>query len=144
MDIGKIVDAINNKLAGELLTYEELEIFMDETIDDINAQLNSKYPAFSEFTAEAYPERYPNYNFFPERYVRTVVIPGSAFKFYAMDEEGGQSAPQYIQDYDQGLFYMLRDYSDQVPEEFKAEYTGSVTGIPNIANDPHWIREFGI
>ena len=86
MTISKIIKRINEELAGELLTYGELETFLDQVIDDINHQLDSKFPAFSDFSAETYPDRYPDYNFFPQEYGRNVVIKRAAYKFYVMDE----------------------------------------------------------
>ena len=121
MTISKIVKRINEELAGELLTYGELETFLDQVIDDINHQLDSKFPAFSDFSAEAYPDRYPDYNFFPEEYIRNVVIKGAAYKFYVMDEEGIPTAQMFQYNYQDQLFLMLRDYLEYVPEEFKKD-----------------------
>ena len=121
MTISKIVKRINEELAGELLTYGELETFLDQVIDDINHQLDSKFPAFSDFSAETYPDRYPNYNFFPEEYIRNVVIKGAAYKFYVMDEEGIPTAQMFQYNYQDQLFLMLRDYLEYVPEEFKKD-----------------------
>ena len=121
MTISKIVKRINEELAGELLTYGELETFLDQVIDDINHQLDSKFPAFSDFSAETYPDRYPDYNFFPEEYIRNVVIKGAAYKFYVMDEEGIPTAQMFQYNYQDQLFYMLRDYLEYVPEEFKKD-----------------------
>ena len=47
MYINDIVSGVNAKLAGEQLTFEEMVLFLDETIDDINRELNACYPAFS-------------------------------------------------------------------------------------------------
>ena len=132
MVIDNIVKGINDALAGELLTYNELQPFMDEVIDDINSMLDTVFPAFSEFNYESYPN-YPDYNFFPERYIRAVVIKGAAYKFYIMDEEGLQTAPQFGIDYENGKFLMLRDYLEKIPEEFKAENQASVVGLSDVA-----------
>jgi len=121
MHIHDIVDRINKALAGEALEYHEIEPFLDEVIDDINAKLNSRFPVFSEFTVQAYPGFYPNYAFFPEEYIRKVVIKGAAFKFYTMDEEGMQAAAMYGYDYTNALFEMLRDYVDLVPYQFRRD-----------------------
>lgn len=121
MDINVIINRINLKLAGENLALWDLEVHLDAVIDDINAALNSKFPAFSEFTATLYPSGnnsghvYPNYTFFPEKYIRTVVIPGAAYKFYVTDEEGAFIAPSYQKEYQEGLFLMQRDYRHKVP-----------------------------
>lgn len=125
MELSKIVQRVNNKLAGELLTYEMLRDYLDETIDDINARLNSKFPAFSDFNFNDYPN-YPDYNFFPDNFIRSVVVRGAAYKFFIVDEEGSNVAEQFKYDYLDGLFLMERDYAEQVPEEFQSDNTGSV------------------
>ena len=115
MLLTKIASEVNKKLAGEMLTYLELVSFLDSTIDDINSQLNSCYPAFSEL------DKATEYNHFPDRYIRTVVIPGAAWYFYVADEEGTQTAMQYSTDYNRGLYLMLRDHIFNVPDEYRAD-----------------------
>lgn len=120
-----IVKRVNMLLAGEQLVYSRLEEFFDSVIDDINEKLNSIFPAFSELSAanEGLPF---DYNYFPEKYIRSVVIPGAAYKFYIMDEEGMVTAEQFGYDYEKNLFMMMRDYMDDVPEEFQSSSKGSV------------------
>lgn len=128
MELQKIVNAINKRLAGELMIYSELEIHLDTIIDEINNRLNSNFPAFSEFNSTDYAN-YPDYNFFPDKYIRSVVIPGAAFKFYVTDEEGISTATKYEQEYQTNLFYMERDYLELVPEEFQnTNHEGLLTG----------------
>jgi hypothetical protein len=139
MLLNELVKRVNEHLAGELFNYEELKLHLDAVIDDINNRLNSTYPAFSEFTQDAYPE-YPNYNFFPDKYLRTVVAVGAAFYFYVMDEEGAEGAVQYNLMYQRNLFYMERDYSHQVPEEYRSDSQGALdtpekTGIVAFYDD---------
>ena len=90
MEINTIVNLINQKLAGELLSYHELKGFMDDTIDDINDKLGSTYPAFSELDPSI-----KNYDFFPDHWVRRVVVYGTAWYFFVMDEEGISTAESY-------------------------------------------------
>lgn len=126
MDINTIVKRVNRLLAGEQLVYSRLEEFLDSTVDDINAKLNSTFPTFSELNIEAEFAGDSEYDYFPEKYIRSVVIPGAAYKFYIMDEEGIATAEQFGYDYDKGLFMMQRDYIEQVPEEYQSESRGSV------------------
>lgn len=123
MTLNKIEELINEKLAGEMLTYREMRPFLDHVIDDINTTLNSKFPVFSELG------EYDNeYSFFPDRYLRSIVVPGAAWYYYVMDEEGGAAAMQYQADFQRGLFFMLRDYLQQVPEEYQQDsLQGSIT-----------------
>lgn len=114
MLITDIVARINQKLAGERHTYTELKMYMDAVIDDINTRLNSTYPAFSELTLDI-----SNYNYFPDRWIRMVVIPGAAAKYFVTDEEGIDAAPAYAMEYDQNLFLMTRDFFSQVPDIYR-------------------------
>lgn len=116
MLLTKITSEVNKKLAGEMLTYLDLVSFLDSTIDDINSHLNSCYPAFSEIAKTD-----TEYNYFPDRYIRTVVIPGAAWYFYVADEEGTQTATQYATDYNRGLYLMLRDHLHNVPIEYQVD-----------------------
>ena len=145
MKLTQIVKRINDELAGELLTYQELEPFLDAVIDDINHELDTKFPAFSEFSYATYPEHYPDYDFFPDKYIRNVVIKGAAFKWYIMDEEGIQTAQQYGYDYQDALYYMLRDYLEDVPDEFREQHWSSVPSPDNhVAWFPEWVMFNGI
>lgn len=133
MKIREIVKRVNHKLAGEQLPYRVLRPFLDEVIDDINNKLNSTFPSFSslgdgiEFLGEA------EYNYFPEEYIRSVLIPGTAYKFYLMDEEGENVAEAYGMDYNNNLFYMVRDYIEAVPVEYQKPSRGSVVFDENMS-----------
>ena len=123
MPIKEIVSRINGKLAGELLNYSELKPYMDSVIDDINTQLNSKYPAFSELEVSA-----TEYTAFPDRYIRQVVIPGAAWYYFVADEEGNPTALQYQADYQKNLWTMFRDMLYGVPPEYQVDtMQGSTT-----------------
>ena len=128
MRISEIIKRVNEKLAGETLLYSQLEVFLDEVVDDINAKLNSKFPSFSTvYTADALKNDV-GYDYFPEKYIRSVVVTGAAYKFFCTDEEGLPTAQQYAFDYNTNLFIMERDYSNQVPEEYQASEQGYLNG----------------
>lgn len=135
MEITNIVKFINKKLAGEILIYSELEVYLDSVIDDINAKLNSTFPVFSEFNNTDHIAVYPNYNFFPEKYIRTVVIPGAAAKFYIQDAEGMATAPQFDMEYFTGLFMMERDYLSQVPVLYQSTAEQGILGLTDLDQD---------
>lgn len=126
MKINLIVKRVNKQLAGEQLVYSQMVEFLDSTIDDINAALNSTFPAFTDLGVEVAFTGDSEYDYFPDQYIRSVVIPGAAYKFYIMDEEGMVTAEQFAYDYQQGLFLMQRDYMEQVPEEYRSENSGSI------------------
>lgn len=124
-----IVSLISKKLADEIVSESEMLSYMDAVIDDINTQLNASFPTFTEYKEENsdISGTLLDYTAIPDKYIRTVVIPGAAYKFYTTDEEGGYSAPKYEEEYKQALFYMLRDYSFQIPQEYQAVNQGYIT-----------------
>lgn len=143
MQISILVSLINHKLADELLSQTQLLMHMDSVIDDINAQLNTVFPTFSEVIAEEGVND-PEYTHIPDKYLRSVVVVGAANKYYEVDEEGNQTAPLFAQDYRQNLFYMLRDYSMSIPERYQAEEQGVLDmsdtdlGAPGIRIGGGW------
>ena len=122
MDIYKIVAAVNAKLAGETLTLNQMRIFIDETIDDINTELNACFPTTDGLTES------DTYDAIPDKYIRSCIVSGAAYKFYETDEEGAMSAQQYHYNYLDRLYYMKRDYSCSIPEEYRQESGGWVYG----------------
>ena len=122
MLISNIVNGVNTKLAGETMTFNQLKLFLSETIDDINRELCATYPSFDDLKES------DNYNYFPDKYIRSVVITGAAYKFYETDEEGIVTATQYHYDFMDNLFYMKRDYSCKVPTEYQDADRGYVIG----------------
>lgn len=132
MDLTKIIQGVNAKLAGEMLNFDMIKVHLDSVIDDINSKLSSCFPSFTEFNSTAYPEQYPNYNFFPDKYIRSVVINGAAYKFFVTDEEGIMTAQQYSYDYRDNLFLMERDYMALVPEEFQVDNEASVVNTVTL------------
>lgn len=150
-----VTQLFNEKLAGELFNYDEIVSYLDLVIDEINADLSSKFPTFSEFTATQFPNYkaelytnedgsidrearnavYNNYDLFPDKYIRSVVIPGAAYKWFSVDEEGASTAPLFQQEYEKARFEMVRDYIDFVPEEYIDDNTGAIT-------DPYYKYRF--
>lgn len=135
----EIVTLINKKIVSEQLSYDRLVSYMDETIDDINAQLGSNFPTFSEWASEnwkgsSYSSEW-RYSLIPNRYLRTVVVTGAAAKWFTADEEGIESATTYIRDYNNALFLMLRDFSyDFLTNPSYANYRVENTGaIPDCS-----------
>jgi len=133
MNLTLITDRVNKLLAGEILQYDELTLHLDSAIDDINHALNSLFPAFSEFTSANFIDRYPDYNFFPEQYIRNVVCLGAAYYFYLTDEEGAKVAQKFEEKFRNNLFLMQRDYTNKVPVDYQATEQGYVESELNYA-----------
>lgn len=123
-DIQKLM---NNTLAGETLTLKEMLPHLDFAIDEINSDLNSVYPTFSEMLAQNPDAK--EYAYFPDRYIRRAVISGAAWNYYVIDEEGLQTSVQYQSDFEKGKFIMKRDMLYAIPEEYQAsDAAGFVVG----------------
>ena len=136
MLIKDIVSHINKNLAGEQLNYSELKFYLDKTIDDINTQLNSKFPAFSDL-----PPAVTEYTAFADKFIRLVVIPGVAWYYYVADEEGSPAALQYQADYQRGLYMILRDLLYGVPLEYQVDtMQGSATFADEADGNPPGIQ----
>lgn len=133
MTLTNLVALVNKRLAGEQFTYSELEAYLDDAIDQINTRLNAIFPVFSEFNNTAVG--YPNYAYFPDRYLRMVVVPMTAAKFYTVDEEGAGGAQDYRVEAEQGLFYMERDYSNSIPDAYRATATQGVLPLVSTNED---------
>lgn len=126
MRVGQIVKLINKHLGDEFCSVAELTDYMDRVIDDINTRLNSKFPTVGDMIASAGGTTDVDYNVFPDKYIRSVLVVGAAYKYYVTDEEGNVTAQQYGADYNQNLFYMERDYSFSIPEIYRESEQGFV------------------
>ncbi len=135
MKYNTIIDLVSKHLADEIVSESEMLSYLDRVIDDINARLNTVFPTFTEFKERQFDYESKedstlidlDYTAIPDKYIRTVIIPGAAFKYYTTDEEGGYSSPKYEEDYKNGLFYMERDYSFSIPQEYRADEQGYVS-----------------
>ena len=134
MKYNVIVGLISKHLADEIVSESEMLSYMDRVVDDINTRLNTVFPTFTEFkeaqfdyesTAGSTPVEL-DYTPIPDKYIRSVIIPGAAYKYYTTDEEGSYAAPKYEEDYRLGLFYMERDFSFRIPREYLADDQGYV------------------
>lgn len=128
MKYNTIIGLISKHLADELVSESEMLDYMDRVVDDINTRLNATFPTFTEFK-EQNKDIDPillDYTPIPDKYIRSVVIPGAAYKYYTTDEEGNYAAPKYAEEYELGLFYMVRDFSFSIPAEYQADEQGYV------------------
>jgi len=143
MLISTLVQNINSQLAGELLSIGELAVFVDKAIDDINTRLNTKFPVLTDVitVAQTNGSKSFEYTAIPDKYLRTVVVPGAVFKYYTTDEEGAAVAPKYEEEYLKGLFYMERDYLNCVPKEYQETLDqGWVDGNGLLEKDEYNVR----
>lgn len=121
MKLQRITTLVNQALAGEMLMYDDMVYYLDKAIDSINNELSTTFPVFSALDSTVL-----DYDFFPDTYIRQVVIPGAAWRYFNADEEGNAGSPQYELDTREGLFYMKRDYSSMIPDEYNSLTIGGV------------------
>ena len=142
----QLVRDINIKLAGESLTWAQLQLYVDNVIDDINYTLNACYPTTAEMDtfirANSQAENpdnlnsedlidYRNWNndilsILPYSVVHKVVIVGAALKWLTADEEGLNTAPEFTQEYTKALYALQRDFCNKVPAKYQAMDQGFV------------------
>lgn len=123
MIIRAIKDLTNSRLAGEQLTYSQLLPYFDAVVDDINARLHTQFAVFSEVTTT---DTSLTYTEFPDKYIRTVVCVGAAYKWYVDDEEGIATAEALGQEFENNLFLMERDYGPLIPNEKRRDDKGGM------------------
>jgi hypothetical protein len=131
MLISKLIQNINTQLDGELLGVQDVCSVIDKAIDDINTRLNTCFPVLSDLLT-AQQGNVTEYMAIPDKYIRTVVIPGAVFKYYTNDEEGAAVAPKHEEEFLKGLFFMERDYMMHVPEQYQCD------GTQGYLPDPHY------
>ena len=134
MTLGKMRELLNTTLAGELLSLNMCKPHFDYAIDAINTQMSTKFPDIDTVIENSTEENVldTNYGAFPDKYIRTVVIPAAAHHYYMVDDEGTTSEQNFEQEFRSNLFYMLRDYSYKVPEEYQDYEAGSISGGPEL------------
>jgi len=122
----ELISTTNRLLAGEIFPLSEMQIHFDSVIDEINEKLDSKYPTITEHKNAEATKDLDYYDLFPDRYLRTVVAKGAAYKFYVMDEEAIDTAQKYGYEYRDALFRMERDYINDIPEIYQANSRASL------------------
>jgi len=127
MKYNTLVGLISKHLADEIVSESEMLSYMDRVIDDINTRLNSTFPTFTEYK-ECNQDGIEDLDYtpIPDKYLRSVVVPGAAYKYYTTDEEGSYAAPKYEEEYRTALFYMERDFSFSIPQCYRADEQGYV------------------
>lgn len=128
-----IVKRINEKMFEGLYSYEDMKYELDDAIILINNTMHSKFPFMSEFF-EATPEG--NYDFFPEEYIRSVVIEYVVSALYRREGEFSNEFNTAVGAYNRGLEVMFRDHYHRVPEEYLDQEVGVIAMNPfEVEND---------
>ena len=78
--------------------------------------MNTCFPVLSDVS-----DLTVEYTAIPDRYIRSCVLPGAAHHYYMVDDEGTTPEQDFARQFDQGKFYMLRDYSASVPSDYQVQ-----------------------
>lgn len=124
-----IKNLTNSRLAGEQLTYSALLPYFDAVVDEINSKMHANFRTFSEVNKTGIGA-VTTYEEFPDKYIRTVVCVGAAYKWYVDDEEGIETATTLGMQYQNNLFVMMRDYGPLIPDEKKQHNTSGFLTDP--------------
>lgn len=116
MQLLEMRKALNSLLAGEMLSMELCKQHINYAINEINVTLNSCFPILTDVSDLAV-----NYDCIPDKYISMVVLPGAAHHYYMVDDEGTTAERDFGMQFEQGKFYMLRDYSCMVPAEYQCD-----------------------
>lgn len=154
MLLTKLIDTVNRTyITSDYLRAPDIYYYMDRVIDDINTNLQARYPVISEWDefVEKWNEKFPdhpkdrtNYDAIPDRYLRSVVALGTALYYYNSDEEGEQIAVDYLQRYNQNMFFMVRDFHNQVPWFYQNDEGGYIDFSYNRERGPKNLNPRGV
>jgi len=128
-----VIDEINADLSS---CYPAFSVFEPSTYPNykleeylvLDAKGNPTFDANGNLVIDEDKRRavYENYDFFPDKYIRSVLIPGAAYKWFSVDEEGASTAPLLQAEYEKARFEMVRDYIDYVPYEYVNDTIGGI------------------
>lgn len=134
MKKSEIVIRVNKLIKDGLYTYNDMKIPLDDAIDRINQDLNAKYPEITSVLSDVADTA--DYNLFPEKYIRAVVIPYVVGYLLRSDEEEYREPYQAAMlDYEQGASIMFRDFFNLVPEEYQETSGGYIAINPNAVTE---------
>lgn len=122
MTAEQIKQEVNQSLAGEMMSWKMMLPHLNWALDNINSTLCTKYPALTR-DSEGLTK-------IPDKYIRNCLIPGAVHHYYMVDDEGATGETDFLNQFNQGLFLMQRDFSMLIlDEDFDETIMGSV---PNV------------
>jgi hypothetical protein len=110
---------LNTMLNGELVPWKKLIQHINYAIDEINTAMNTLFPIVDPESSAM--DMDTDYTAIPDKYIRTAVLPGAVHHYYMVDDEGTTPEIDFARQFEAGKFFMLRDYSCAVPDEYKVQ-----------------------
>jgi hypothetical protein len=138
MNYLEIKKELNILLNGELVPWKRLIGHINYAIDAINTDMNTCFPTISVDSSA--DDLGTEYTAIPDKYIRTVILPGAAHHYYMVDDEGTTPEIDFAREFAAGKFYMLRDYSCSVPAQYRVQdnedgsFAGSVESTYEDSN----------
>lgn len=110
---------LNTMLNGELVPWKRLIQHINYAIDEINTVMNTVFPIVDPEGSAA--DMNTDYDAIPNKYIRTVILPGAVHHYFMVDDEGTSPEIDFARQFEAGKFFMLRDYSSSVPDVYKVK-----------------------
>ena len=132
---------LNTMLNGELIPWKRLIQHINYAIDEINTVMNTEFPVVDYDSTAA--DMSTEYTAIPDKYIRSAVLPGAVHHYFMVDDEGTSPEIDFARQFEAGKFFMLRDYSASVPNEYKVQDNedGSFAGsVESTYEDSHGLR----
>lgn len=131
MKRSELVAKVNEQLWEGLYLYADMEEEFDEAIDEMNAELNSTYPAFGDVmtTDESTYSRLVDgvdTPYIPVKYIRNFVVPFVVAAIFRREAEFGNEYYSAKEKYEKWLGNMFRDFYTQIPVEFQEVEAGAI------------------
>ena len=114
MTLLDIKKGLNSLLAGEMLSMDMVKQHFNFAVDDVNSALNANLPVLDDVS-----DLTVAYTAIPDRYIRMCILPGAAHHYYMVDDEGTTPEQDFARQYEAGKFFMLRDWSCSIPEQYQ-------------------------
>ena len=130
MQVSDLKTRINQDLAGELMSLKMMLSHINWAIDNINSELNACFPILKDTDTE--------YTAIPDKYIRSVIVPGAVHHYYMVDDEGATGEQDFNQMFQNGLFIMLRDYSHLIPARYQDD--GENGSVESTYEDVNGLR----
>jgi hypothetical protein len=131
----ELVARVNALVWEGLYIYEDIAADFDEAIDEINAELNSTFPSFSEVMTlndSTYSRIVDTVvtPYFPNKYMTNFVVNFVVAAVFRREAEFGNEYYTAVAQADKWLGNMFRDHFSKVPTEFQDTESGMIEMNP--------------
>lgn len=136
MTRNEIVARINEKMDGEMYTFDQIKDDLDDAIITINNMMHTRYPYMSDVLTTP-QSRYVYigednlyHHIFPDQYIRSVVVEFVISQLYRRQGEFANEFNTAQGAFTRNLEVMFRDLYNKVPEQYIDDSTGMIAITP--------------